>query len=109
MEDVRKNVLSELLNASRLLAEAAADGEWEDVAELEMRQRDLLADFFSGNHNKPMTAQMMSGLAHVRLYTDMVLELAKKKRAALAGASDTVKIGKIAVNAYGECSNTMHA
>ncbi|NNF16996.1 MAG: hypothetical protein HKN70_09625 [Gammaproteobacteria bacterium] len=95
--------LSELLSVSRRLAESATAGEWKEVAVLELEQRRMLEGFFKGNNDAPMTAEMVTELAHVRVYTDRVLELAKKQRAVLAGAADTLKKGQHAVNAYADC------
>lgn len=100
----RKKVLSALLRASRGLAESAADGEWERVAELQLEQRDLVGEVFAGYDRGPFTAEEMSGLAHVRVYTDMVVDLAKRRRSALANAADKLKVGRSAVSAYAECS-----
>ncbi len=98
-----RNVLSQLLTTSRRLAESAANGTWDHVEELETEQRELLAYFFSKKGDRPMTAETMSGLAQVRLYTDMVLVLAKEKRSELGHASDRIQAGKNAVNAYADC------
>ena len=104
MNDSRKKAISTLLSASRRLAECAADGEWESVAELQHQQHELVVEFFSSHERKSLTAKMMSDLAHVRVYTDMVLELAKRKRKTIVGAADKVKIGRNTVSAYAECS-----
>ncbi len=98
-----KNILSQLLTISRRLAESAANGTWDQVAELENEQRELLAYFFARKGDQPMTAETMSGLAQVRLYTDMVLVLAKEKRTELVHASDKMQATKKAINAYAEC------
>lgn len=98
-----KNILAQLLTISRRLAESAANGTWDEVAELETEQREMLTYFFARKGDKPMTAETMSGLAQVRLYTDMVLVLAKEKRTEFAHASDRMQAGKNAVNAYAEC------
>ncbi len=104
MSDTDVKVLSELLSTSRKLAEAAVDGDWKSVGELQLDQKDLLAQIFAGYERPAMTAQMLSGLAQVRVYTDMVLELARKRRAGLADAARTVRTGREAVSAYAECS-----
>ncbi len=98
-----KNILSQLLTISRRLAESAANGTWDHVAELEHEQSELLAYFFARKGEEPMTAEALAGLAQVRLYTDQVLMLAKKKRTVLSGAADRLKVGQNAVNAYAEC------
>ncbi|MFK8029910.1 MAG: hypothetical protein AB8G18_06690 [Gammaproteobacteria bacterium] len=98
-----KNILSQLLTISRRLAESAANGTWDHVAELEQEQRELLAYFFSRKGDQPLTAEALAGLAQVRLYTDMVVMLAKKKRKILGGAADRIQVGKKAVSAYAEC------
>jgi len=98
-----KNILSQLLTISRRLAESAANGTWDHVAELEQEQRELLAYFFARKGEEPMTAEVLAGLAQVRLYTDMVLMLAKKQRVVLSGAVDLLREGQNAVKAYAEC------
>ncbi len=103
-QESESKILSSLLGASRKLAECAADGDWDRVAELQLEQHDLLAQVFAGYDRPAMTAQTLSGLAQVRVYTDMVVELAKKRRNALASAATTVKTGRSAVSAYAECT-----
>ena len=98
-----KNILSQLLTISRRLAESAANGTWDEVAELEAEQREMLAYFFARKGDEPMTAETMAGLAQVRLYTDMVVALAKEKRSELVHAADKMQAGRKAVNAYAEC------
>ena len=98
-----KNILSQLLTISRRLAESAANGTWDHVSELETEQRELLAYFFSRKGDQPLTAEALAGLAQVRLYTDMVVMLAKEKRTYLSGAADQIQTGQKAVNAYAEC------
>lgn len=98
-----KNILGQLLTISRRLAESASNGEWDEVAELELEQRELLAYFFARKGDEPMTAETMSGLAQVRLYTDMVVVLAKEKRGELVHAANRMQAGKQAINAYAEC------
>ena len=104
MDDKKTKTLSALLSASRRLAESAADGDWDSVGELQLEQQDLLAQIFAGYDRAPMTADMLSGLAQVRVYTDMVLDLAKKQRAAIADAAREVRTGRAAVSAYAECT-----
>lgn len=99
-----EKLLSDLLSTSRRLAESAADGDWKSVGELQLEQRDLIGQVFSGYERPTMTAEMLSGLAQVRVYTDMVLELARNKRSALADAAHTVRTGRTAVTAYAECT-----
>lgn len=103
MDKSIKNILSQLLTISRRLAESAANGTWDHVAELEVEQRELLAYFFSRKGDQPLTAEALAGLAQVRLYTDMVVMLARKKRTLLAGAADRIKVGQNAVEAYAQC------
>ena len=104
MEYSRKKIFCQLLSTSRHLAESAASGKWNNVSDLETNQRILLTDFFAGTNNEPMTAEVSSGLAQVRVYTDIVLHLAKEKRTSLAHASDKLKVGQSAVSAYAQCS-----
>ncbi len=98
-----KNILSQLLTISRRLAESAANGTWDHVAELEQEQKELLAYFFARKGDDPLTAEALAGLAQVRLYTDQVLMLAKQKRTTLASASDRIQVGQNAVKAYAAC------
>jgi len=104
MVNAETKTLSELLGASRRLAEAAADGDWDTVGQLRLDQQDLLAQVFAGYNRQPMTAEMMSGLAQIRVYTDMVLELAKERRSSLACAARQVRKGRVAANAYADCT-----
>ena len=105
MEERDNAVLVALLAASRKLAEAAANGLWDEVDALRIEQHDLIGSLFAGYERKTLTAEQMSGLAQVRVYTDMVLSLAKAKRTALHASVDTAKRGRVAVRAYGEATH----
>ncbi|MEM7081998.1 MAG: hypothetical protein AAF465_04650 [Pseudomonadota bacterium] len=98
-----KNVLAQLLTVSRQLAESAANGTWDHVVELECEQRELLAWFEARKGDKPLTADVLAGLAQVRLYTDMVVMLARTRREELVASVDHIKVGQQAVAAYAEC------
>ncbi len=100
MEEQQKPILTDLLTVSRNLAEAASEGEWEVVSELKGRQQELVETFFDGHGRSPLSAHVLSELTQVRVFTDLVLELAKKRRAGLLNASQSLQSGRKAAKAY---------
>ncbi|MFK8017248.1 MAG: hypothetical protein AB8G17_17630 [Gammaproteobacteria bacterium] len=95
-----KPVLTDLLSVSRRLAESASSGEWEVVSELKARQQELVETFFECNGGGPLSAHVLSELTQVRVFTDLVLELAKKRRTGLIDAGRKVATGRNAAAAY---------
>lgn len=100
MEEQQKPILTDLLTVSRRLAEAASEGEWEIVSELKGRHQDLVETFFDGQGRSPLSAHVLSELTQVRVFTDLVLELAKKRRAGLLNSSKALQTGRKATKAY---------
>lgn len=100
MSETRKPVLTDLLTTSRRLAEAATSGDWEIVAELKSRHEKLVRTFFDGLDGGPLSAHVLSELTQVRVYTDLVLELAKKRRTNLQDTGKKVSTGRRAAAAY---------
>lgn len=100
MQQQEKPVLTDLLSVSRQLAEAASTGDWEVVGDLKQRQQELVETFFSGNGGSPLSAHVLSELTQVRVFTDLVLELAKKRRTGLIDAGRKASTGRRAAQAY---------
>ena len=100
MEQTQKPVLTDLLSVSRQLAELASAGEWDSVNELKLRHQELVTTFFDGHGSGPLSAHVLSELTQVRVFTDLVLELAKKRRSALLEKGKAVQAGRKAVAAY---------
>ncbi|MEM6639231.1 MAG: hypothetical protein AAF610_04945 [Pseudomonadota bacterium] len=105
MDNKQKPVLTELLSTSRQLAETASAGDWEAVATLRVRHEELVRTFFSHINGAPLSAHVMSELAQVRVYTDMVLELAKRRRASLVEAGQVLQSRQRATTAYAETAS----
>ena len=106
MEEQQKPILTDLLTVSRRLAESASEGEWEVVAELKGRHQKLVETFFDGQGRSPLSAHVLSELTQVRVFTDLVLELAKKRRAGLLNAGKSLQKGRKAAKAYSAQSVT---
>ncbi|MFK7886256.1 MAG: flagellar protein FliT [Gammaproteobacteria bacterium] len=100
MSEAQKPILTDLLTTSRRLAEAASAGDWDVVADLKGRHEDLVRTFFDGLAGGPLSAHVLSELTQVRVYTDLVLELAKKRRTGLLDAGKKVTKGRRATAAY---------
>lgn len=100
MEQTQKPVLTDLLSVSRQLAEAASEGEWDAVNELKSRHQTLVTTFFDGHGRGPLSAHVLSELTQVRVFTDLVLELAKKRRRGLIEAGQSLQNGRRAAQAY---------
>ena len=77
MEQTQKPVLTDLLSVSRHMAELASAGEWDSVNELKLRHQELVTTFFDGDGRGPLSAHVLSELTQVRVFTDLVLELAQ--------------------------------
>jgi hypothetical protein len=100
MEQTQKPVLTDLLSVSRRLAESASEGEWDSVNELKTRHQELVTTFFDSHGRGPLSAHVLSELTQVRVFTDLVLELAKKRRTGLLEAGQSVQAGRKAAQAY---------
>lgn len=100
MDDQEKPVLTQLLSVSRSLAEAASEGDWDCVGELKNRQQCLVETFFDGHGRGPLSAHVLSELTQVRVFTDLVVELAKKRRTGLIGAAGALQDNRNAARAY---------
>ncbi len=100
MQQQEKPILTDLLSVGRRLAESASTGEWEVVSDLKMRQQELVETFFDGHAGSPLSAHVLSELTQVRVFTDLVLELAKKRRTGLVDAGRKVSTGRKAAQAY---------
>jgi hypothetical protein len=100
MSETQKPILTDLLTTSRRLAEAATSGDWEVVGHLKSRHEELVRTFFDGLDGGPLSAHVLSELTQVRVYTDLVLELAKKRRSSLLESGTKVTTGRRATAAY---------
>lgn len=100
MDDQEKPVLTQLLSVSRSLAEAASAGDWEHVDTLKSRQKNLVETFFDGHGRGPLSAHVLSELTQVRVFTDLVVELAKARRGNLIDAASIMQNNRAAARAY---------
>lgn len=100
MHNSQKPVLTDLLTTSRQLAEAASAGDWDVVGELRGRHEKLVRTFFNELNGGPLSAHVLSELTQVRVYTDLVLELAKKRRSGLVDAGQAMQERQRASQAY---------
>jgi hypothetical protein len=102
MDEQEKPVLTQLLSVSRRLAEAASDGDWEGVDALKSRQTWLVKTLFDGQENGPLSGHVLSELTQVRVFTDLVVELARQRRETLLDKGDAVRAGRKAAHAYAQ-------
>lgn len=100
MSQEQKPVLTDLLTTSRQLAEAASAGDWDIVSDLKGKHEQLVRTFFDSTRNGPLSAHVLSELTQVRVYTDLVLELAKKRRSGLLESGKKITQGRRATAAY---------
>lgn len=104
MQNHDKPILTDLLTTSRQLAEAATAGDWDVVTGLREKHDTLVRTFFADLNGGPLSAHVLSELTQVRVYTDLVLELAKKRRTGLADASKSLQDRQRATRAYESAS-----
>ncbi|MEO1573559.1 MAG: hypothetical protein AAFU65_01210 [Pseudomonadota bacterium] len=105
MDHRHKPILTDLLTTSRQLAEAASAGDWDVVGELRGQHEKLVRTFFNQLNGGPLSAHVLSELTQVRVYTDLVLELAKKRRSGLVEAGQALQERKRATQAYAAAAN----
>ena len=94
--------LSQVLEQSERMLEAARSKEWQRLSELEAGRRTLLVSLFEGSSK--VSKEVIDEATLVRVYriNQQVLDLVKQTRDITIGKIRGLGIGRKAIRAYGE-------
>lgn len=104
MDQPRRDQLDNIIALSRRMLEQARGNEWEEVASLEAKRRELVMQCFGQATSQDDVPELASAIKEVLGLNDAVAELGKQRRGALGGDIRINKVGRMAKSAYLGCN-----
>ena len=100
MDTVRRQQLDEIIHLSREMLETARQLEWDKVAELEARRKQLVMECFREPGPKQDAEEVASVIKEILNLGQQVAELARQSQTALGSEIHTHNRGHAATSAY---------
>ena len=100
MDTVRRRQLGEIIHLSREMLETARQLEWDKVAELEARRKQLIMECFREPGPKQDAAKVAAVIKEILNLDQQVAELAKQCQTALGSEIHSHNRGHAATSAY---------
>ena len=100
MDTVRRQQLGEIIHLSREMLETARQLEWDKVAELEARRKQLVMECFRETGPKQDAAEVAAVIKEILNLDQQVAELVKQCQTALGSEIHTHNRGHVATSAY---------
>lgn len=94
--------IDDLIRHSRVMLKHAEAGEWETVADEEGRRRRLFNEFFSTSSNVASVPNIDVAIRELLRVNEMLEILSVAARDEAKSAINSIKTGRIAINAYRE-------
>ena len=100
MDTARRRQLDEIIHLSREMLETARRLDWDKVAELEARRKQLVMEYFREPAPKQDAAEAAAAIREILKLDKQVAELAKQCQTALGSEIHTHNRGHEATSAY---------
>ena len=104
MDMRRSEQLREIVDLSRQMLERAQNMEWERVAELEVRRKQLVMRCFQSPTNAEDTPAVAAAIQEILRLNQSITELGRDCRESLSGEIHAHKVGRAASQAYLNCT-----
>jgi hypothetical protein len=104
MDIERRRQLEEIILLSKDMLAKAGDGDWELVAEIEGRRRELLTRCFEQPTAERDASEVADAVREILRLNQEITELGGRSRARLGNEINTSKLGRTASAAYLGCS-----
>ncbi len=100
MDAKRGRELEELVLLSQAMLARAGEHQWEAVAELELRRRDLVLRFFEHAADEQDAAELAAGIKRILSLNERIGELVQQFQGQLGNEIHAQKAGRAATAAY---------
>lgn len=100
MDSVRREQISEIVHLSKEMLELAGALEWNRVAELEVRRKEIVMECFSKPAAEQDAAEIAAAIKEILSLNQQVAELGKQCQTQLGAEIHTHNVGRTATSAY---------